>query len=188
MTSGAIFNYVAMVGFLLSAISYLSHMFVGFESVPFVIGMLLISVGYASLFTVKVLGELKARKEGENKKTDAPTTDEGENPKSGWDSKALLQYFGYGMLFTFFTLIYFRREFTLHYRFYDAFAGIGYFLMMLTKYIPLAIAVFPVTLYYLFGGLFKIHESGWINKLQLVARTLLFTYYGATLISSLHMF
>lgn len=188
MASGAIINYIAMFGFLLSAVSYLSHMFVAFESVYFVIGMLLISVGYTSLFVVKLLGLLKERKEREQKKTDALTEDEGDNPKDGWDVKAALQYFGYGMLFTFFGLIYFKPEFTLHYRFYDAFAAVGYFLMMLTKYIPLALALFPVVLYYLFGGLHKIHEKGWINKLQLVARSLLLVYYGATLISALHLF
>lgn len=190
-------NYVAMAGFVLSALSYLAHMLVGFESIYFIMGMLMLVVGYSALFTSKILLVVKEKKEAdkvaENKKVDTPTPDayggdEGKNPKTSMDAKTLLQYFGYAILVAFFVIIFIKPEFTLKVRFYDAFAALGYFLMMLTKYIPLAIAVFPVLLYYIFGGAYKVIEEGWINKLQLVARTLLVVYYGATWIGSLHLF
>lgn len=193
MAAYGVMNYVAMAGFILSALSYLAHMFVGFESVYFVIGMTMLVCGYSALFTSKLIAVIKEKKAAEDKKTDAPTPDayggdEGKNPKTSFESKTVLQYFGYALLTTFFVLIFVKPEFTLHIRFYDVFAAVGYFLMMLTKYVPLALAVFPVLLYYIFGGAYKITEEGWINKLQLVARSLLALYYGATWIGSLHLF
>lgn len=183
-----VFNYIALVGFLLSALSYLAHTFVKFEGIPFIIGMLLISSGYEALFSSKLIAIIKERKQSHDKKTDAPSKDEEENPKPKLDVQTLLQYFGYALLAIFFTLIFFKREFTLQFRIYDPLAAIGNFMMLFTKYIPVSIAVFPLILYYLFGGLIKVREEGWINKLQLVARMLLMTYYGATFMSSLHLF
>lgn len=173
-----------MAGFLLSALSYVSHMLIDFENPYFVIGMILIVTGYVALFASKLLGVLKERTYARVKKTD----DESANPKSNADAKTVLQYFGYAILAVFFTMIFFKPEFTLHVRFYDVFGAVGNFMLLLTKYIPLSLAVFPLVLYYVIGGAYKIKEEGWINKLQLVARALLALYYGSTWMSSMHLF
>lgn len=179
-------NYIAMAGFFLSGLSYLSHVLVGYESLYFVMGMILLVFGYGALFTSKLLEVLKERKLAATKKRDDTGADMEE--LSSTNAKTLTKYFGYAALATFFGIIFIKPEFTLHVRFYDAFAAMGYFALLLTKYIPLALAVFPVLLYYIFGAGFKIKEEGWINRLQLVARTLLVVYYGATWIGSLHLF
>lgn len=182
-------NIIAMAGFIISAMTYLTHAFGSHDSVTILIGMSVITLGYILLFTSKLMAYIEERRKGHAKKTDAVTLDEGQNPKQdAWKSKLIVQYFGYAILAIFFIGTFFRREFTIHYRFYDIFGGIGYSLMMFTKYIPVFLPITFIILYYFFGGIIKISEEGFVNKAQLVARAMLFAYYAATLMSALHLF
>lgn len=174
------FHIVAMIGFIISALTYVTHAFDQRSDVYVLIGMTVITLGYVFLFAGKLIAYRQGQKADAVKKTD----EEHENPKPGSN---VLPYFGYATLAIFFIGTFFFRQFTIHYRFYDVFGGIGYLMMMLTKYIPAVIPIACVLLYYFFGGIVKIWDEGWVNKAQMVARSMLVVYYGATLMSVMHL-
>lgn len=178
------FDIAAAIGYSASAITYLAHGIQEHENIYVLIGMSLVTCGYASLFGSKIMALYNAWKHRQNKKNDEVTRDD----DADYQWKTILQYFGYALLATFFTVILIRPEFTLHVRFYDIFAAIGYEMLLLSKWISIKIALIPIMLYYLFGAIKKISEKGWISKTQLFARTVLLVYYGATWISALQRF
>lgn len=179
------FNVIAMIGFILSALTYLSNAFTTGRTVYMIIGMIVITSGYIFMFSSKFIAYLKATKDAADKKNDTLTTDV---HAAAVDIKTILQYLGYATLAVFFIGTFFFRQFTIHYRFYDFFAAAGYSLMTLTKFIPITIPLILVILYYFFGCLIKIWDDGIINKTQMVARFLLLMYYTATIMSVLHLF
>lgn len=178
-------DIAAAIGYSASAFTYLAHGIQERENMYVLIGMMLVTLGYSSLFGSKIIALYKNWKQRLNKKNDEVTHDD---DAADYQWKTIMQYFGYALLATFFTVILIRPEFTIHVRFYDIFAAIGYVMLLLSKWISTKIALVPIILYYLFGSIKKITDKGWINKTQLVARTILLIYYGATWISTLQRF
>ncbi len=173
-------NVVAMIGFVLSALTYVWNAFKEGRTIYMVMGMIVITAGYVLMFSSKLVAYLEAKKAAKAKKTDDVVPSNNTN--------MILQYLGYATLAVFFIGTFFFRQFTIHYRFYDIFAGLGYSLMTMTRFIPVIIPLVLVALYYLFGSLIKVWESGFINKTQMVARFMLLMYYTATMMSVLHLF
>jgi hypothetical protein len=155
-------DVIGFLGYILSASAYLLRIpeTRGIESI--IIGMILVSLGYISLASAKVIKFI----EKEHKKSTLK-----------W-----IPMIGNALLFSFFFLIYFIPNLTFHVRFYDLFAAIGYGLYVLAKWlkdIPMYVVAIPLVMYYFFGAAIKFSEEGWIDKLQLIARTLLIIYYAS---------
>lgn len=176
---------IALLGYLLSAISYLLHIPEARGITTIIIGMIMISLGYVLLASSKVISliisdDVETKEHYTDKKTDAQVLKEWTLATK--ENKNLIAMFGNGLLFLFFTLIHFIPSLTFHVRFYDIFAAIGYGLYVLAKWIPrismIAVAI-PLVMYYFFAAAIKFSEEGWISKLQLVARTLLIVYYAS---------
>lgn len=161
-------------GFFLSAISYMMYIPEALEHISTILGMILVACGYVLLLIYKIfnvyIDSLK-----EKKKVD----DVNQLQKNS----KIINILGYTLLAMFFFLIHLMPEFTFRIRFYDVFAAIGYFVAIFTKFgmVPLWAAYVPLIIYYLMAGSIKVFESGFIEKIQLLARLLLAGYYTVSL-------
>lgn len=167
-----VITWFALVGYLLSFISYLLFVPEALQHSPIIIGMILVSSGYIILFVREVYKSLNNH---DTKARYKPIV---------LKNASILHVVGFGLLALFFFAIHIYPGITFRLRFYDIFAAMGYFTAFFAElgYIPFGIAYVPLVLYYSLSGSIKIFEEGWVEKLQLIARLSLATYYGMHLI------
>lgn len=140
-------------------LTLLGYVFRAFEGIPrwsIFIGMILVTIGYAILFYSKW--------QGLNKKKDEKETSK-------------INKIGYGVLFMFFLGIHIYPSLTFTVRYYDMLAAIGYAAGVVSAYIPVIVSYTFLALYYVLGAYQKTKEEEWVDKLQLVSRSMLSLFY-----------
>lgn len=171
---GNIFSTWLMIAYGLSALGYLGRFVEGIPNVGILIGMVLISSAYGFMFLSKIWTDKQAAKE--DSKTDAAKKDTGKK----------LTVIGYSLAALFFFGIHLVPQLTFTVRFYDIFGAVGYGAAaigtaLLPALLPIGYAIAAV--YYVLGSYQKVSQSGWIDRIQLISRTLLAFIYGVTALS-----
>lgn len=160
-------HFIAMVAAILTASTYLGRSIVdaNYDTIAFVIGMLILSYGYFALFIASL------------RKVALPEDEDKEAKKK--DRWSLV---GYILLATFYIGSIVIPGITPHIRFYDYFAAAGYGLMLIKSFVvgfPVLVAVLPLVFYYLFASIQKVRKShDLLDRLQAVARIMFFVYYS----------
>ena len=169
-------NNVAIVGFSLSILGYVARLFEGLPSLWILTGMLIITMGYCSLLYGAIKDKAAALKE-------AHKDDAGKH--SGSNHGNVYTKIGYWLLFTFFTLIHFIPQLTFTVRYYDKVAALGSVIKIVPG-IPVVAGASVMLLYYVLSAYQKLFEDEWIDKLQLVSRSVLVAYYGMMIAQAAH--
>ena len=170
------FSTWLIVAYGLSFLAYIGRFAEGVPKFGILIGMTLISSAYGFMFLSKVY-----HKKGEKTHKE----DEKDHPKKK-DLAKIFTIIGYSLAATFFIAIHLVPKMTFHVRYYDIFGAVGYATSavgtaLLPLVLPIGYAV--TTLYYVFGSYQKLEESDWIDRIQLVSRTILALVYGVTAMS-----
>lgn len=180
-TSNMISTPLAIVGYFLSAVGYLARLAEGIPRFGIMLGMMLATSGYLFLLLSKMR---KLREEAEQvvvQKKEGFSEKEAKDEvikNMGVMTSQTFEYVGFTVLFAFFGGILLFPSLTFKVRYYDPFAAAGYGMALLKSFVPYYIPYILLTLYYTFGSHIKLDEEGWVNKIQLVSRTLLAIYYG----------
>ena len=165
---------LGIVGYMLSIISYVQRVAMPNKSDIFVLGGILLTVGYSILF-ISRLTELREITDKEHAQLKNIVHKESTNH---------IEISGYIILFLFFASIHAIPALTERVRIYDMFAALGYFFATVAKLVPTIIPGFvPIILlivYYLLGAFQKLMdwETNTINKIQFVSRCILVFYFG----------
>jgi hypothetical protein len=184
--------WLGTVGYFLSAVGYIARVFtLDVYTAAFLYGTLFVTLGYGLLFIFNVKEvaasikkeESESKSKSESKKTDDKAKPDTKDHKEEKTDSTLLRT-GYFFLFLFFAGSHLFPSLTERVRYYDIFAVGGYLLNMLTDYITFYIPLVLLLIYYICGSYQKILDwnNGWINKLQLVSRSILVVYYGLHLL------
>lgn len=162
-------HLIATFGFLLTFVAYLSRFpqALHHKYPTVIIGTLLLLSGYGML----ILKEIKDN----DKKVTPEYTKKLDN----------YQLIGYLLLSIFFIGSYII-PLNFYVRFYDIFAAFGFILIIIAKFnknlLSLKWGLMVIILYYLFGGLSKIGESGFDDICLLIGRLLLTIVYSYKLL------
>lgn len=168
-------SYLLMIGYGLSVVGYLIRISEGAPKVGIVIGMILIASAYGFMFSGKLADPADDETDTEEKRT------VWDKVKDEWNSAEGLTTIGYAVASFFFIAIHLFPFLTFHVRYYDVFGAIGYGLSaagMWLSHALLKVGLGVVVLYYIFGSYQKLKEEGWVDKLQLLSRSLLAVCYG----------
>lgn len=165
MTAETYLAIFAFVAYILTVVGYILRAFEGIPRWTIFLGMCIVTVGYSILLYSKWLSVQ------DKEKHKLHTTK--------------LNKIGYAVLFTFFMGIYIFPALTFTVRYYDIIAAVGYFAGAVSKYIPVVVSYGCLALYYVLGAYQKTKEEHWVDKLQLVSRTMLSIFYISTIIKVL---
>lgn len=175
-----VFSTWLIIAYGLSILGYVGRFAEGFPNVGILIGMITISMAYGFMFLSKVY-KRETEPRGEDK-------EHGDTKKKKWgdDMKKVFTILGYGLASIFFFAIHIVPQLTFTVRYYDIFGAVGYGLAaigtaILPFLLPFGYAI--TSLYYIFGSYQKTEESGWIDRIQLISRTILALVYGVTTLS-----
>lgn len=153
-----------IIGYGLSAIGYVAHLNDALPKYSTIFGMCLISLAYACMCFAKVIRERKARD----------------------DTEKTLTITGYVLASIFFFLIHIFPQLTFNVRYYDIFGAVGYGVLSVgTAFLPLIVPLGYgiATLYYIFGSYQKLSEPAWMDRIHLLARTILAVIYGMMVVN-----
>ena len=184
-----IFSTWLIIAYGLSFLGYIGRFAEGIPNFGILIGMVLISTAYGFMFLSKVYHR-KQSKEGKKEEDKEHDKEKKKHDDKKKDFSKIFTIVGYSLAATFFAAIHLFPKLTFHVRYYDIFGAIGYGtsaigMTLLPFVLPIGYAV--TTLYYVFGSYQKIEEYGWIDRIQLVSRTILALIYGVTAMSYVNM-
>lgn len=153
---------VLILAYTMTIIGYLGHAHEAIPKWTTFLGMVIITSAYILMTAAKVVSK-----------------DKDKEKQKGLSKK--LSISGYIMASVFFFAIHIFPQLTFHVRYYDIFGAIGYAVSALgASIIPMLLPVGYIicTMYYIFGGYQKVFEPHWVDRLHLVARTVLAVVYG----------
>lgn len=188
-----VFSTWLIIAYGLSILGYIGRFFEGIPNVGILTGMVIITMAYGSMFLSKVYKKNESKKKDESHKkaddndvdNDKKSANEGKTDEKT-DMKKVFTIIGYSLASVFFFAIHIFPQLTFTVRFYDIFGAVGYgFAAIGTALIPFLLPFgYAITsLYYIFGSYQKTEESGWIDRIQLISRTVLALVYGVTALS-----
>lgn len=167
------FSTWLIIAYGLSFLAYIGRFVEGLPRLGILFGMALVSSAYGFMFLAKVYHK---------KQSDLQKDHQKKNP----DLSKVFTIIGYSLAATFFLAIHVFPKLTFRVRNYDIFGGIGYAASaagtaLLPVLLPIGYAV--TTLYYIFASYQKLEEADWIDRIQLISRTILALVYGVMAVS-----